>query len=131
MSRDLSEKGWVPLRYWVVWWTLLGAAVVVFYVLLTPLWLGLRAAAWVAELRSRARRAEHRQVTPRTRRRQKGLCALCERPIERGDGIRRIRLPRHDEQLTVHVRCHDRDWEAVESGLEVFPAPAARPQAPQ
>jgi hypothetical protein len=56
VTRDLSEKGWAPLRYWVAWWTLLGAAVVVFYVLLTPIWLGLRAAAWVAELRSRARR---------------------------------------------------------------------------
>jgi hypothetical protein len=32
------------------------AGIVVFYVLLTPIWLGLRAAAWVAELRSRARR---------------------------------------------------------------------------
>jgi hypothetical protein len=58
VSHDLSEKGRVPLRYWVVWWTLLSVAVVVFYVLLTPIWLGLRAAAWVAELRSRARRAE-------------------------------------------------------------------------
>jgi hypothetical protein len=29
----------------------------VFYVLLTPIWLGLRAAAWIAELRSRASRA--------------------------------------------------------------------------
>ena len=57
MSRDLAEKGWVPLRYWVTWWALLGLAVVVFYVLLTPIWLGLRAAAWAAELRSRARRA--------------------------------------------------------------------------
>ena len=56
MSRDLSEKGWVPLRYWAVWWALLGVAVVVFYVLLTPIWLGLRAAAWAAELRSRARK---------------------------------------------------------------------------
>ena len=56
MSRDLAEKGWVPLRYWVAWWALLGAAVIVFYVLLTPIWLGLRAAAWIAELRSRASR---------------------------------------------------------------------------
>jgi hypothetical protein len=54
VSRDLSEKGWVPLRYWALWWALLGAAVVIFYVLLTPIWLGLRAAAWAAELRSRA-----------------------------------------------------------------------------
>jgi hypothetical protein len=54
--RDLAEKGWVPLRYWVAWWTLMGLADVVFYVVLTPIWLGLRAAAWLAELRSRARR---------------------------------------------------------------------------
>jgi hypothetical protein len=51
VSRDLSEKGWVPIRYWVVWWTLLAAAVVVFYVLLTPIWLGLRVAAWIASKR--------------------------------------------------------------------------------
>ena len=53
MTRSLSEKGWVPVRYWVVWWTLLGVAVVVFYVVLTPVWLAIRAAAWVAELRAR------------------------------------------------------------------------------
>jgi hypothetical protein len=28
----------------------------VFYVVLTPIWLGLRVAAWIAELRSRVRR---------------------------------------------------------------------------
>ena len=55
-GRTLADKGWAPLRYWAAWWALLGAAVVVFYVLLTPIWLGLRAAAWVAELRARARR---------------------------------------------------------------------------
>ena len=55
-GRTLADKGWAPLRYWTAWWMLLGAAVVVFYVLLTPLWLGLRAAAWLAELRARARR---------------------------------------------------------------------------
>jgi hypothetical protein len=46
----------VPLRYWAIWWALLGAAVVVFYVLLTPIWIGLRALAWLADRRSRARR---------------------------------------------------------------------------
>ena len=51
MKRDLAEKGWVPVRYWALWWTLLGAAVVVFYVLLTPLWIGLRVAAWIASRR--------------------------------------------------------------------------------
>jgi lauroyl/myristoyl acyltransferase len=57
IRRDLSEKGWVPVRYWVIWWGALGVAIVAFYVVLTPLWLGLRAAAWVAELRARARGA--------------------------------------------------------------------------
>jgi hypothetical protein len=54
--RDLSEKGSVPIRYWVMWWTVLGAAVVLFYVVLTPFWLGIRAAAWVAEFRARRSR---------------------------------------------------------------------------
>jgi hypothetical protein len=51
-----NEKGSVPLRYWVLWWAALVVADVVFYVLLTPIWLGLRAAAWVAEFRARRRR---------------------------------------------------------------------------
>jgi len=54
---SLAQKGSVPVRYWVLWWTILGAAVFVFYVLLTPLWLGIRAAAWMAEFRARRRRA--------------------------------------------------------------------------
>jgi hypothetical protein len=52
----LEDKGWAPLRYWVLWLSTLAVAIVLFYVLLTPIWLGLRAAAWAAELRSRARR---------------------------------------------------------------------------
>ena len=56
MKRDLAEKGSVPLRYWALWWTLMMVAYVLFYVILTPFWLGLRAVAWLAELRSRARR---------------------------------------------------------------------------
>jgi len=55
-TRDLSEKGWAPLRYWVLWWTLIGLADVLFYVVLTPIWLGLRVLAWLAELRSRVGR---------------------------------------------------------------------------
>ena len=42
--RPESSKPPVPLWRWALWWTILGAAVFVFYVLLTPLWLGLRAA---------------------------------------------------------------------------------------
>ena len=54
---DLREKGWAPPWRLVTWGFLLIVADVVFYVLLTPIWLGLRAAAWIAELRSRARRS--------------------------------------------------------------------------
>jgi hypothetical protein len=50
---SLERKGPVPLWRWGLWWTLLGAAVVVFYVLLTPIWLGIRAAAWLADRRAR------------------------------------------------------------------------------
>jgi hypothetical protein len=64
IRRDLTEKGWVPVRYWVMWWGSLGIAVVVFYVVLTPIWLGLRGAAWVAELRSRRRRPRVSDVSP-------------------------------------------------------------------
>jgi hypothetical protein len=50
-----NEKGSVPVRYWILWWTTLIVADVVFYVLLTPIWIGLRAAAWLAEFRARRR----------------------------------------------------------------------------
>jgi hypothetical protein len=50
-KRDLAEKGWVPVRYWVVWWTALFAAVFLFYVVLTPIWMGLRVAGWIAARR--------------------------------------------------------------------------------
>jgi hypothetical protein len=56
LSRSLAEKGWAPVRYWALWMAALTCAVVLFYVLLTPIWIGLRAVAWLAELRSRARR---------------------------------------------------------------------------
>jgi hypothetical protein len=38
-----------------MWWGALGIAVVLFYVILTPIWIGLRAAAWVAEFNARRR----------------------------------------------------------------------------
>ncbi|MDX6513648.1 MAG: hypothetical protein QOE36_3152 [Gaiellaceae bacterium] len=56
MSKPLSEKGSVPIRYWMLWWSILVAALLVFYVILTPLWMGLRGLAWLAELNSRRRR---------------------------------------------------------------------------
>jgi hypothetical protein len=46
----------VPLWRWAIWWPILLVADVVFYVVLTPIWMGLRAAAWLAEQRARAKR---------------------------------------------------------------------------
>ena len=51
-----NEKGTVPLRYWAIWWTMIVVADIVFYVVLTPIWIGLRAVAWLAEFRARRRR---------------------------------------------------------------------------
>ena len=54
----MREKPPVPLRYWLLWWFLLAVGDLLFYVILTPIWLGLRALAWLAEFRSRRRRPE-------------------------------------------------------------------------
>ena len=55
-GRSIEEKGWVPLRFWTLWAFGLGVAVMLFYVILTPLWIGLRAIAWLAEFRARRQR---------------------------------------------------------------------------
>jgi hypothetical protein len=47
----------IPRWRWAVWWVLILSAGLVFYFLLAPIWLGLRAAAWVAEFSARRRRA--------------------------------------------------------------------------
>jgi hypothetical protein len=54
-GRSIDDKAWVPLRYWSMWAFGLGIAVLLFYVILTPIWIGLRVAAWVAEFRARRR----------------------------------------------------------------------------
>jgi hypothetical protein len=51
----VRPKPRVPIWRWVLWWSILAAAIVVFYVLLTPIWMGLRAAAWLADFRARRR----------------------------------------------------------------------------
>ena len=51
----MRPKPPVPKWRWALWWSILAAAVLVFYVLLTPLWLVLRALAWLAEWRSHRR----------------------------------------------------------------------------
>ena len=61
----MKEKPPVPLRYWVLWWTILVFADILFYVLLTPIWIGLRAVAWLAEFRARRRRETARSQSGR------------------------------------------------------------------
>ena len=46
----------IPLWRWTLWYVCLACGMLLFYVILTPLWLGLRGAAWVAEFRARRRR---------------------------------------------------------------------------
>ena len=53
---SVRQKPKVPLRYWLLWWVILVVADVIFYVLLTPIWIGLRVVAWLAEFRARRRR---------------------------------------------------------------------------
>ena len=48
-----TPKPPVPLWRWATWFSIMGAAIFVFYVLLTPIWLGLRALAWLADRRAR------------------------------------------------------------------------------
>ena len=48
-----TAKPPVPAWRWAMWFVLLGLAVPVFYVLLTPVWLGLRALAWLADRKAR------------------------------------------------------------------------------
>ena len=48
-----TAKPPVPAWRWGVWFALLALAVPVFYVLLTPVWLGLRALAWLADRKAR------------------------------------------------------------------------------
>jgi hypothetical protein len=47
----------VPLWRWALWWALLLIAGVLFYFVMAPIWLGLRAAAWIAEFKARRKRS--------------------------------------------------------------------------
>ena len=48
-----APKEPVPLSRWAVWIAALAAGITLFYVVLTPIWLGLRMAGWLADLRAR------------------------------------------------------------------------------
>jgi hypothetical protein len=45
----LTAKPPVPLRYWVFWMACLAIALVLFYVILTPVWMGIRLVSWLVE----------------------------------------------------------------------------------
>jgi hypothetical protein len=52
----VKPKPSVPWWRWAIWWGFLAAALILFYVLLTPIWMGLRGLAWLAEFCARRRR---------------------------------------------------------------------------
>ena len=52
----MKPKPPVPLWRWALWWIMLVVGLILFYVLLTPIWIGWRALAWLAEFRARRRR---------------------------------------------------------------------------
>ena len=47
----------IPLWRWICWGVELAVGMFIFYVLLTPIWIGIRALAWAAEFRARRRNA--------------------------------------------------------------------------
>jgi hypothetical protein len=60
----LANKDPISIWRWTLWWLILLAALLVFYVLLTPFWMGLRALAWLADFRARRRPGYRPPVTP-------------------------------------------------------------------
>ena len=51
----MRAKPRIPLWRWGLWMIVLAAADIVFYVFFTPIWIGLRSLAWIAEFRARRR----------------------------------------------------------------------------
>ncbi len=45
----MTAKKPIPFFYWPIWMTLLGLGLIVFYVFLTPIWMGIRLVAWLSE----------------------------------------------------------------------------------
>ena len=54
----MRPKPPVPAWRWAVWWAFLFPAAFIFTIAAAPLWMGLRAAAWVAEWQARRRARE-------------------------------------------------------------------------
>jgi hypothetical protein len=60
----LARAKRIPIWRWILWQIALMLGMLIFYVGLTPVWISLRGAAWVAELRSRRRRARNGPPQP-------------------------------------------------------------------
>ena len=87
----MSAKPPVPLRYWALWWAILVVADIVFYVLLTPIWIGLRVVAWLAEFRARRTRLERREDARLERLFAVGADAVAARIRLRRDDLAQLR----------------------------------------
>jgi hypothetical protein len=48
----MTEKRRIPWYYWPLWMVCLVLGLLVFYVLLTPVWMGIRFVSWLAERRN-------------------------------------------------------------------------------
>ena len=49
----MKEKAPVPLWRWALWWSLLAPALLLFYVIFLPVWLGIRLARLFALFKAR------------------------------------------------------------------------------
>jgi hypothetical protein len=47
----VTDKPQVPRWRWALWFAVLAPALVIFYVLLTPVWVGIRVTRWLAARR--------------------------------------------------------------------------------
>ncbi len=54
---EAARRTPIPVFYWPLWMATLGLALVVFYGILTPVWMGIRLVAWVSERPPFRRRA--------------------------------------------------------------------------
>ena len=48
----MTRKPPIPWYYWPVWMVCLVLGLFIFYVLLTPVWMGIRFVSWLAERRN-------------------------------------------------------------------------------
>jgi hypothetical protein len=48
----VTDKPKAPWFYWAWWMVLLAGGLFIFYVLLTPVWMGIRLVSWLAERRA-------------------------------------------------------------------------------